>query len=72
MSQGIAFPTKCKRWRMGEVTWSVHHNIPALDALGLGANKNFGYVSHEELPRMCRLSLKKTTNAGPLADCGVG
>ena len=31
MSQGIACVCKRKQWRMGEVAWSVHHSVPALN-----------------------------------------
>ena len=46
MSEGIQFLTKRRRWRMAEVTWSVHHSFSALDAPGMGTNKQFRYIVH--------------------------
>ena len=59
MQQGIDFLTKWKRWRMGEVTWSVHHSVPALDRAGLGTNKHFRYMSHQDLSEYVSFELKK-------------
>ena len=44
---------------MGEVAWSVHHSVIALDRARLGANKNFRYISHQDLPHYVSFELEK-------------
>ena len=59
MSEGIGFLTKHRRWRMAEVTWRVHHSMLALDRLGIGTNKQFRYLTHQELARYFSSELQK-------------
>ena len=61
MSEGVAFLTKRRRWRMGDVTWSVHHSVPALDKPGVRTNKSFGYITHDELSRYVSFELEKNS-----------
>ena len=51
---------------MGEITWSVHHNVIALDMPGLGTNKNFWYITHHELSRYVSLELEKNNKCWPV------
>ena len=59
MSEGIDFLAKHRRWRMTEVTWSVHHTLSALDRPGMGTNKQFRYLTHQELTRYVSFELQK-------------
>ena len=59
VSEGIDFLAKRKRWRMTEVTWSVHHTLSALDRPGMGTNKQFWYLTHDELTRYVSFELQK-------------
>ena len=59
MSEGIPFLTKRRRWRKAEVTWSVHHSFFALDRLGMGTNKQFRYITHQERTRYVSFELQK-------------
>ena len=59
MSEGVAFLTKRRPWRMGDVTWSVHHSVPPLDRPGIGTNKIFRYITHDELSRYVAFGLGK-------------
>ena len=59
LKEGIAFIAKLRRWRMSEVTWSVHHTAPALDRPGLGTNKSFRYILHQVLSEYVRFELQR-------------
>ena len=59
LKEGIAFIAKRRRWRMSEVTWSVHHTAPALDRPGLGTSKSFRYILHQVLSEYVRFELQR-------------
>ena len=56
---------------MGEVTWSVHHSVRASDRAGLGTNKNFRYITNEELSRYVSFELGKITSVGRWGSFGL-
>ena len=60
MSEGIQFLIKCRRWWMAEVTWSIHHSFSALDGPGMGTNKQFRYIAHQELSKYISFELHKS------------
>ena len=60
MSEGIDFLTKRRRSRMTEVTRSVHHSTTQrLNRLGMGTNKKFRYLTHQELAGNVSFELQK-------------
>ena len=57
MSQGMQFLIKCRRWWMAEVTLSIHHSFCALDWPGMGTNKQFRNITHQELSKYVSFEL---------------
>ena len=58
LQQSVAWLAKRRRWRMSEITWSVHKDSKKLDRAGKGASRKFWYVDHTELAKQINFELQ--------------
>ena len=62
LSEVAEYLTHKRRWRMGDVVWSVHPSCSALDRAGKGTSNNFRYSSHEELSKLIVFELTENNH----------
>ena len=62
MTEGAAYLTAKRRWRMGEVVWSIHASCNSLDRASKGTSRDFRYVTHTELKELVSFELQKNNH----------
>ena len=58
LEQSTSWLVKHRRWRMEEVTWSVHKDTKRLDRAGRGNSTKFWYFEHQDLSAKIEFELK--------------
>ena len=68
MTEGAAYLTAKRRWRMGEVvwhihaSWCIHASCSAVDLAGKGMSREFRYVTHTDLKELVSFELQKNSH----------